>query len=120
MDDMPHNEHTITLTDNVTGESIKLPIIKGTIGPDVIDVRTLYGLANKFTFDPGYGVTGSCISELTYIDGDEGILLHRGYAIEELAEKSDFLEVAYLLLNGELPKIGEKEEFVNASSLRFQ
>ncbi len=104
----------MTLTDDITGESYKLPVMRGTIGPDVIDVRGLYGATNKFTFDPGFGATGSCISELTYIDGDEGILLHRGYSIEELAEKSDFLEVAYLLLNGELPNSKEKEEFVDA------
>ena len=104
----------MTLTDDLTGESVKLPVIQGTIGPDVIDVRGLYGASNKFTFDPGYGATGSCISELTYIDGDEGVLLHRGYSIEDLAEKSDFLEVAYLLLNGELPKGTEKDEFVDA------
>ena len=90
MNKLQHSEHTMTLTDDQTGESVKLPVMKGTIGPEVIDVRTLYGASNKFTFDPGYGVTGSCISELTYIDGDEGILLHRGYSIEELAEKSDF------------------------------
>ena len=114
MNKLHHSEHTMTLTDDLTGESVKLPVMKGTIGPDVIDVRTLYGASNKFTFDPGYGVTGSCISELTYIDGDEGILLHRGYSIEDLAEKSDFLELAFLLLNGELPNSAEKEEFVNA------
>ena len=114
MNKVQHENHTMTLTDDLTGKSVKLPVMKGTIGPDVIDVRGIYGAANKFTFDPGYGVTGSCISELTYIDGDEGILLHRGYSIEELAEKSDFLEVAYLLLNGELPNITEKGEFVEA------
>ena len=104
MNDMPDNQYTMTLTDDLTGESVKLPVIKGTIGPDVIDVRALYGLANKFTFDPGYGVTGSCISELTYIDGDKGKLLYRGYDIEELAMKSSYLEVCYLLLYGQLPK----------------
>ena len=114
MNKLPHDNHTMTLTDDLTGESVKLPVMKGTIGPDVIDVRGLYGAANKFTFDPGYGATGSCISGLTYIDGDEGVLLHRGYSIEDLAEKSDFLEVAYLLLNGELPNGTEKDEFVNA------
>ena len=114
MNKVQHENHTMTLTDDLTGKSVKLPVMKGTIGPDVIDVRGIYGAANKFTFDPGYSVTGSCISELTYIDGDEGILLHRGYSIEELAEKSDFLEVAYLLLNGELPNITEKGEFVEA------
>ncbi len=114
MNNSQHDNHTMTLIDDLTGEAIKLPVMKGTIGPDVIDVRGLYGAVNKFTFDPGYGATGSCISELTYIDGDEGILLHRGYSIEDLAENSDFLEVAYLLLNGELPKGTEKNEFVDA------
>ena len=114
MNKLEHDNHTMTLTDDITGESYKLPVMRGTIGPDVIDVRGLYGAVNKFTFDPGFGATGSCISELTYIDGDKGILLHRGYSIEDLAEKSDFLEVAYLLLNGELPNSTEKEEFVDA------
>ena len=69
----------MTLTDDITGESCKLPVMRGTIGPDVIDVRGLYGAVNKFTFDPGFGATGSCISELTYIDGDEGILRERAF-----------------------------------------
>ena len=114
MNKLQQNDHTMTLTDDVTGESIKLPVMKGTIGPDVIDVRGLYAGHNKFTFDPGYGATGSCTSGLTYIDGDQGILLHRGYPIEELAAKSDFLEVAYLLLNGELPSADSKVEFDHA------
>ena len=105
---------TVTLTDNQTGTSFDLPILEGTIGPDVVDIRKLYGNSNMFTFDPGYGATGSCLSGLTYIDGDEGVLLHRGYPIDELANESDFLEVAYLLLNGELPGSDEKSEFVNA------
>ena len=95
---------TVTLTDNDTGNSVTLPVIDGTVGPDVLDIRKLYGQTGMFTFDPGYGATGSCMSGLTYIDGDEGVLLHRGYEIEELANKSSFLEVAYLLLEGELPK----------------
>ena len=86
----------------------------GSIGPDVIDVRRLYAETGMFTFDPGYGATGSCVSGLTYIDGDEGILLHRGYAIEDLAEKADFLELAYLLLEGELPRPEQKEAFDTA------
>jgi citrate synthase len=88
-----------------------LPVTSGTIGPDVIDIRKLYAETGMFTFDPGYGATGSCVSGLTYIDGDEGVLLHRGYAIEDLAEKADFLELAYLLLEGELPEPDEKEAF---------
>ena len=105
---------TVTLTDNGTGDSVTLPVIEGTVGPDVLDIRKLYGEAGMFTFDPGYGATGSCMSGLTYIDGDEGVLLHRGYEIEELANKSDFLEVAYLLLEGELPKAEEKAAFDDA------
>ena len=100
-----------TLTD-ADGKSIQLPIIEGTIGPSVIDVRKLYGDTGHFTYDPGYTSTGSCESKITYIDGDKGILLHRGYAIEDLAEKGDFLEVAYLILNGELPNKQQKTDFV--------
>jgi citrate synthase len=107
-------EKTVTLTDNSTGKSVTLPVSAGTIGPDVIDIRKLYAETGMFTFDPGYGATGSCVSGLTYIDGEEGILLHRGYAIEDLAEKSDFLEVAYLLLDGDLPTAEEKATFDTA------
>ena len=92
---------------NVRGKAYDLPIIKGTTGPDVLDVRKLYADADVFTFDPGFTSTASCESKITYIDGDAGILLHRGYSIEELAEKSSFLEVCYLLLNGELPTAPE-------------
>jgi citrate synthase len=104
---------SITLTDTETGKLVELPVIKGTIGPDVIDVRRLYAETGRFTYDPGYTSTGSAESAITYIDGEAGILLHRGYAIEELAEKSDFMEVAYLLLDGELPSTKEKETFVH-------
>jgi len=106
--------NNMTLTDNASGASVELPVLSGSVGPDVIDVRKLYSSTGKFTFDPGYGVTGSCLSALTYIDGEEGILLHRGYPIDQLAEKSSFLEVAYLLLNGELPTGHEHNEFVDA------
>ena len=105
------NSNSFTLTNNQTGESFDLPILDGSVGPGVIDVRALYANTGHFTFDPGFGVTGSCKSALTYIDGDEGKLMHGGYSIDELAEKSDFLEVAFLLLNGELPNKEEKEEF---------
>ncbi|HAQ24402.1 MAG TPA: citrate (Si)-synthase, partial [Pseudomonas sp.] len=81
-------------------EAIELPILTGTVGPDVIDVRSLTS-TGRFTFDPGFMSTASCESKITYIDGDKGILLHRGYPIEQLAEKSDYLETCYLLLNGE-------------------
>lgn len=92
---------------------VELPIIKGTVGPDVIDVRRLYAQTGIFTFDPGYTSTGSTESAITYIDGNEGVLLYRGYPIEQLAEKSSFLEVCYLLLNGALPQKSELDSFVN-------
>src|SRR5207244_6375406 len=103
---------TMTLTDNQTGKSVELPVLGGTVGPRVIDIRKLYAQTGHFTYDPGFMATAACRSSITYIDGDEGILLYRGYPIEELAAKSDFLEVAYLLLNGELPTAKEKEQFV--------
>ena len=106
------NSGTFTLINDKTGEKYTLPVIDGTTGPSVIDVRTLYGETNHFTFDPGYTSTGSCESALTYIDGDKGILLHRGYPIEQLAEHSNFLEVAHLLLYGDLPNQQESEKFV--------
>ncbi len=105
------NSNSFTLTNNKTGESVEFPILDGSVGPSVIDVRNLYAQTGHFTFDPGFGVTGSCKSALTFIDGDEGKLMHGGYSIDELAEKSDFLEVAYLLLNGELPNKEQKAEF---------
>ncbi|RFC64267.1 citrate (Si)-synthase [Fulvimarina endophytica] len=89
-----------------------LPIYSGSIGPDVVDVTGLYKDTGLFTFDPGFSSTASCESKITYIDGDEGILLHRGYSIDELAEKGDYLETCYLLLYGELPTAREKEDFV--------
>src|SRR5215469_6504174 len=87
---------TMTLTDNESGKSIELPVMGGTIGPRVIDIRKLYAQTGHFTYDPGFMATAACRSSINYIDGDEGVLLYRGYPIEELAEKSDFLEVAYL------------------------
>jgi citrate synthase len=93
------------------GKSIHLPILESTEGADVIDVTKLYSETGLFTYDPGFMSTASCESKISYIDGDKGILNHRGYAIDQLAEKSDFLEVAYLLLNGELPNSTEKEAF---------
>ena len=96
---------------------VELDVLHGSVGPSVIDIRKLYGELGCFTYDPGYGATGSCESAITYIDGEEGVLLHRGYPIEDLANQSSFLEVAYLLLNGELPKKEEKEEFENAITL---
>jgi citrate synthase len=95
----------------VGNTSYDLQVIKGTTGPDVIDVRRLYDEAGVFTFDPGFTSTASCESKITYIDGDAGILLHRGYPIEQLAHQSSFLEVCYLLLNGELPTAEQFADF---------
>ncbi|MFY9287477.1 MAG: citrate/2-methylcitrate synthase, partial [Alphaproteobacteria bacterium] len=103
---------TVTLTDDATGKNYKLNVMSGSTGPDVIDIRKLYGDSGMFTFDPGFTSTASCESKITFIDGDKGILLHRGYPIDQLAEKSDFLEVAYLLQYGELPNKKEKEDWV--------
>ena len=107
------NSGTFTLINDKTGDKYTLPIIDGATGPSVIDVRRLYGETDHFTFDPGYTSTGSCESGLTYIDGDKGILLHRGYPIEQLAEQSNFLEVAHLLLFGELPNAIESDKFIH-------
>jgi citrate synthase len=96
---------------NIGGKDIESPVLKGTIGPDVIDIRKLYGQTGAFTYDPGFTSTASCESAITYIDGDEGVLLHRGYPIGQLAENSSFMEVCYLLLNGELPNAGELTKF---------
>ena len=90
-----------------------LPMLSGSVGPDVIDIRKLYGQTGCFTYDPGFTSTAACQSKITYIDGDEGILLHRGYRIEDLAEHCDFLEVAYLILYGELPNQAERDKFVH-------
>ncbi len=92
-------------------QTLEMPVLKGTIGPDVVDIRKLYAQTGAFTFDPGFTSTASCESALTYIDGDEGILLHRGYSIQDLAEHSNFMEVSYLLLNGELPGKDELDNF---------
>ncbi len=94
--------------------SIELPVYEGTVGADVIDVTKLYRDTGKFTYDPGFTSTASCQSKITYIDGDEGILLYRGYPIDQLAEHGDFLETCYLLLYGDLPNNGQREEFVTA------
>src|SRR5271165_1206693 len=88
------------------------PVYEGTIGPEVLDVSKLYSQTGIFTYDPGFTSTASCESKITYIDGDKGILLYRGYPIEELAKQSDFLEVCYLLLYGELPTSQAKEKFI--------
>jgi len=105
------NKETVTLTDNSNGTSYEFPLLPGTVGPKVIDIRSLYEQTGLFTYDPGYTSTGSCQSAITYIDGDQGVLLHRGYPIDQLAEQSDYLEVCYLLLNGELPTKDQKKKF---------
>jgi citrate synthase len=100
-----------TSTITVDGKQVELPIKKGTIGPDVVDIGKLYAQTGAFTFDPGFTSTASCESKITYIDGDEGVLLYRGYPIEQLAEKGDFLETCYLMLFGELPTAAQKADF---------
>ena len=101
----------VTIVDNASGKKVNLPLLGGTDGPKVIDVRKLYQETGYFTYDPGFIATASCESKITFIDGDNGILLHRGYPIEELAEHSSFLEVCYLLLYGELPNADQKAKF---------
>jgi len=110
------------------GPSLELPVLEPTLGPGVVDIGKLYRQAGVFTFDPGFAATASCESAITYIDGEQGILLYRGYPIEQLAERSSFLEVAYLLLHGELPDADSLQEFdhtirthtmLNESLLRF-
>ncbi len=93
------------------GKAVEAPVLKGTLGPDVIDIRKLYGATGMFTYDPGFTSTAACSSKITFIDGDEGVLLHRGYTIEELATRSDYLEVCYLILNGELPNASQRDKF---------
>jgi citrate synthase len=105
---------SITLTDNRTGRSWELPIIDGSEGPSVMDVRKFYADTQMFTYDPGFTSTGSCESKITYIDGEKGVLLHRGYRIEDLAEHSDFMDVCSLLLYGELPDAKQKAAFEKA------
>ena len=104
-------EKTISLG-NADG-GVDFDVMSGTLGPDVIDIRKLYGTTDQFTYDPGFTSTASCESKITFIDGEEGILLHRGYPIDQLAEQSDFLETCFLLLNGELPNKAEKDKFVH-------
>ncbi|MGK0249468.1 MAG: citrate synthase [Oleispira sp.] len=101
-----------TLTVDGIEESLELPVYKGTLGPDVVDVRSLTG-KNLFTYDPGFVSTAACESKITFIDGAKGVLLHRGYPIDQLAEKSDYLETCFLLLHGELPTAEEKDIFVS-------
>ncbi|MBX3564897.1 MAG: citrate synthase [Sphingomonas sp.] len=100
----------------VPGKEVEYPILSGSTGPDVVDIRKLYANTGMFTYDPGFTSTASCESGLTYIDGDEGVLLHRGYPIGQLAEHSSFMEVSYLLLNGELPSKDELGKFTHTIS----
>ena len=107
------NEKLATLSFSDGTPSVDFPVLGGTVGPEVIDVRALYAKTGKFTYDPGFMSTASCRSKITYIDGDQGILQYRGYPIEQLAEHCDFLEVAYLILNGELPNQEQRTAFVD-------
>src|SRR5688572_8439178 len=104
-------EKLATLSFSDGKPSVDFPVLGGTVGPEVIDVRALYAKTGMFTYDPGFMSTASCRSSITYIDGDQGILQYRGYPIEQLAEACDFLEVAYLILNGELPNRKQKVQF---------
>ena len=103
---------SFTLTDNSTGQSWMLPARSGAMGNRLVDIKSLYGETGILTYDPGFTSTASCKSDITFINGNEGILLHRGYSIDELAGKSDFMETCYLLLYGELPTPEEKTSFV--------
>src|SRR6187551_3162499 len=106
-------DRTATLQFSDGSPPVTFPVLSGTLGPEVIDIRTLYGKTNRFTYDPGFLSTASCQSTITFIDGDKGELLYRGYPIEELAVKCDFLEVCYLLLYGELPDKAQRDDFDN-------
>ncbi|MCV6586850.1 MAG: citrate (Si)-synthase, partial [Marinibacterium sp.] len=106
---MTDTKRTATLT--IDDQSYELPIHSPTAGPDVLDIRKLYGQAGVFTYDPGFTSTASCDSTITFIDGGKGELLHRGYPIDQLAGKSHYLEVCYLLLYGELPSAAQLEDF---------
>ena len=106
-------QHKATLTFSDGTAPIEFPVYQGTVGPDVIDIRKLYGQTGKFTFDPGFMSTAACDSKITYIDGDKGELLYRGYPIEQIAQHCDYLQTCYLLLNGELPDDEQRADFVH-------
>jgi citrate synthase len=108
---MAETKKTATL--ELDGKTVKLPVHSGSVGPDVIDIASLYKETKAFTFDPGFTSTASCESKITFIDGDEGVLLYRGYPIEQLAEEGDFIETCYLLLYGELPSAAQRQKFEN-------
>ena len=101
-----------TLSFSDGSPSVELPIYKGSLGPDVIDIRKLYGSTGMFSYDPGFMSTASCDSSITFIDGDKGELLYRGYPIEQLAVNCDFMDASYLLLKGDMPSAAEKKDFV--------
>jgi citrate synthase len=110
---MTPSDAKATLSFSDGSPSVEFPIYKGTLGPDVVDIRKLYPATGKFTYDPGYLSTAACESKITYIDGDKGELLYRGYPIEQLATNCDYLETCYLLLNAELPNVQQRAEFVS-------
>src|SRR4249920_1099261 len=113
MDRAMTEQRTATITFSDGTPQVEMPVMSGSIGPDVVDIRPLYAKTGMFTYDPGFLSTASCSSKITYIDGDQGVLLYRGYPIEQLATHCDFLEVCYLLLNGELPDRKQKDVFVD-------
>ena len=108
-------DHKATLSFSNGAPSMELPVYAGTIGPNVIDIRKLYGQTGMFTYDPGFLSTASCQSAITYIDGDKGELLYRGYPIEQIATQCDYLDTCYLLLNGELPTSPSATAFTSSS-----
>ena len=113
-------DRTATLTFSDGSPPVSFPVLKGSVGPDVVDIRTLYGKTGKFTYDPAFLSTAACSSAITYIDGDKGELLYRGYPIEDLAVKCDYLEICHLLLNGELPTVAQRADFTAATRTRWR
>ena len=108
---MQLSDKKATLSFSDGSPSVEFPVYQGTVGPDVIDIRKLYGQTGMFTYDPGFMATASCESAITYIDGDKGQLLYRGYPIDQLATNCDFLSICYLIMNGELPDDQQKRDF---------
>src|SRR6187431_769946 len=106
------NAHVVELSDGASGSRVELPVLAPTLGPEMIDVRELHKATGRYTFDPGLTATGVCRSAITFVDGDTGVLLYRGYPIDQLVEGCDFLEVAWLLLNGELPDAVQRQRFI--------
>jgi citrate synthase len=111
--DIGYNSHAMQLKDPASGLSFELPVLAPSLGPEMVDVRGIKQATGRYAFDPGLTATGICRSAITYVDGDKGVLLYRGYPIDQLVERSDFLEVAWLLLNGELPSANQKRQFVS-------